>query len=66
MFSENLILMNEMVKKWSTDQRFILKEITSWKIHTLAGLKNNVANFCLYSQFIIYTYHKVANINKGH
>ena len=24
-----------MVKKWSTDQRFILKEITSQKIHTL-------------------------------
>ena len=28
--------MKEMVKKYSTDQRFILKEITSKKIHTLA------------------------------
>jgi hypothetical protein len=32
---ENLILMKEMSKKCSTDQRFILKEITSSKIHTL-------------------------------
>ena len=27
--------MKEMVKKCSTGQRFILKEITSYKIHTL-------------------------------
>ena len=27
--------MKEISEKWSTDQRFILKEITSLKIHTL-------------------------------
>ena len=32
---ENLILMKKMFKKCSTDQRFILKKITSLKIHTL-------------------------------
>ena len=35
MLQENLILMEEMVKKCSTDQRFILKEMSSEKIHTL-------------------------------
>ena len=34
---ENLILMKETVNKCSTDQRFIFKEITSYKIHTLVG-----------------------------
>ena len=33
---ENLILMKEMFKKCSTDQRFILEEITSLKIHMSA------------------------------
>ena len=37
---ENLILMKEMVKKCSTDQRFILKEITSLKIQTLVGTRS--------------------------
>ena len=35
--AENLILMKEISKKCSTDQRFILKEITSLKIHTLTA-----------------------------
>ena len=30
--------MKKMVKKCSTDQRFILKEITSSKIHTLVDI----------------------------
>ena len=38
---KNLILMKEMVKKCSTDQRFILKLITSYKIHTF---KRNYIN----------------------
>ena len=42
MFSENLILMKEMVKKCSTGQRFILKEITSSKIHTLVEKGKNI------------------------
>ena len=35
--AENLILMKEISKKCSTDQTFILKEITSLKIHTLTA-----------------------------
>ena len=31
--------MKEMVKKCSTDQRFILKEITSWKILSLGPFR---------------------------
>ena len=34
---ENLILMKDMFKKYSTDQSFILKEITSLKIYALDG-----------------------------
>ena len=35
--AENLILMKEISKKCSTDQTFILKEITPLKVHTLTA-----------------------------
>ena len=40
--AENLILMKEISKKCSTDQRFILKEITSLKIHTLKYARTQI------------------------
>ena len=39
---ENLISIKEMDKKCSTDQRFIFKEITSLKIHTLITIYSGV------------------------
>ena len=44
---ENLILMKEMSKKCPTDQRFILKEIISEKIHTLVRLPGGAKSYYL-------------------
>ena len=51
----------KMVKKYSTDQRFILIEISSWKIHTLKTFLYQFICTAYNELNIILTYSEVPN-----